>query len=83
MAWDNTSATSTKNVNIHQNGGVNTYSYPSSTLLSEAVQKASQTARLSTVIVKCDGNEVQPDAGSTPISQFGSIDIYPKFAGAI
>lgn len=71
-----------KTIKTHKDGETKEDSYPSNLTLTEAIGKTASKYGLSTVIVKCDGNEVQPDAGNRQLSEFNTIELFPKFAGA-
>lgn len=81
MAWE--TANTEKTVYAHSEGRTEEFHFSQDTQLSEVVEEVASEMGMSTVIVKSDGVEIQPEAGNRPISELGKVEIYPKFAGAI
>lgn len=65
------------------NGDKQNHEFEGSTLLSEAIKTVASKLGLGSVIVRADGRDVQQSEGSQPISEFNSIELTPKMAGAV
>jgi len=83
MAWNLDSGSGgNKNVVLVQDGERSNHSFPSTTTLNDAVKNVATGAGLGSVLVRADGRDVEQDEGDSALSEFGSIEVMPKMAGA-
>lgn len=72
-----------KSVYLVMDGSETPYKFEDTTPLRDAVKSVAEQKGLGNVLVKHDGNTIEPSEGMKTLAELGKIEIMPKHAGAI